>query len=68
MSRGATPSTVRELLQEVGLLRRHEGPMRPGLYFVTRAHDATCRRPQGAPCTCLPDVSIEQFQRPRAHA
>ncbi len=65
------PTSVRQLLQEVGLLRRHTGPLRPGLYFLTRWHDPDCRRPQGGACTCAaggPDVTVERFRRPEACA
>jgi hypothetical protein len=34
------------------------GIQRPGLHMVEIRHDPDCRRPQGQPCTCNPDVGI----------
>ena len=48
---------TRDLLR---LLRTHleaSGGIRPGVHHVHALHDAECRRPEGSPCTCTPDLA-----------
>ena len=52
-------------LTAVAELGRH---MTPGTVAVaTVAHDADCRRPQGGPCICAPNVTMRPLTDPESH-